>query len=125
MEWLVHLSWRLYLALPLMGVGVVIAVQGARRGQPALMSAVRGDPSELVRLMQGFRSTVIGLALVGLGAAWIWQLGWLLIVSLAVACGETMETALVIYALRHGSDVKIGTRQSRYETRHRPLASSC
>lgn len=124
MELLVHLSWRLYLALPLMALGVVIATCGAKRGRPALVSAVGGDPSHLVTLMHGFRNTIIGLALVGIGAAWVWHLTWLFIVSLATACGETLETSLIIYALRHGSQLKIGTRRVRYETRRQLMASS-
>ena len=123
MELVVHLSWRLYLALPLMALGVVIAIRGAKRARPALVSAVRGDPSRLVTLMQGFRATVIGLALVGIGAAWIWHLTWLFIVSLAIACGESLETFLVIYALRHGAHVEIGARRVRVGPQGR-LASS-
>jgi hypothetical protein len=58
--------------------------------------------------MEGFRATIIGLALVGIGAAWIWHLPWLLAISLAVGGGETMETSLILFALRHGAGVKIG-----------------
>lgn len=112
-ENVVHLSWRLYFALPLMALGATLALRAARRGQPALMCTVRGDPSQLIPLMQRFRATVIGLAMVGIGAAWIWHLSWLLIVSLAVAVGESMETALAIFALRHGTQLQIGTPRGR------------
>lgn len=63
--------------------------------------------------MQGFRATIIGLALVGIGAAWIWHLTWLLIVSLATAGGETLETSLIIFALRHGAELKLGARTTK------------
>ena len=124
MDLLIHFSWRLYLALPMMGLGLVIAIGGAKRARPALVAAVRGDPSHLVTLMRGFRATVIGLALVGIGAAWIWHLTWLFIVSLATACGESLETFLVIYALQHGADVSLGARRVRVETRRRLAPSS-
>jgi hypothetical protein len=69
---------------------------------------VRGDAAQLVLFMEGFRATIIGLALVGLGTAWIWHLPWLLAISLAVGGGETLETSLILFALRHGAGLKIG-----------------
>ena len=108
METLVHLSWRLYLAVPLMTLGAAGAVWGANRGLQGLLRAVRGDAAQLVPLMEGFRATIIGLALVGIGAAWIWHLPWLLAISLAVGGGETMETSLILFALRHGAGLKTG-----------------
>jgi hypothetical protein len=108
METLVHLSWRLYLALPLMALGAACAVWGAKRGLPGLLRAVRGNATQLVPLMEGFRATIIGLALVGISVAWIWHLPWLFAISLAVGGGETMETSLILFALRHGADLKIG-----------------
>ncbi len=48
--------------------------------------------------MRGFRTTIIGLALAGVGAAWLWQIGWLLAVSLIVGFGETLESSLDIDA---------------------------
>ncbi|PON15464.1 hypothetical protein C2W62_23650 [Candidatus Entotheonella serta] len=110
---IINLSWRFYLAIPLMALGATLALRAARRGHPALMCTVRGDPSQLIPLMQRFRATVIGLAMVGIGAAWIWHLTWLCIVSLAIAVGESMETALAIFALRHGSQLQVGTYRGR------------
>ncbi|ETX06091.1 hypothetical protein [Candidatus Entotheonella palauensis] len=116
METLVNLSWRLYLALPLMALGAALALRSERRGHPAFLCMVRGDPSQLIPLMQCFRAMVIGLAMIGVGAAWIWHLTWLFIVSLTIAVGESMETALVIYALRHGSQLQVGTPRARGRT---------
>lgn len=105
---LAHLSLRLYLAFPLMVLGAVLAVWGAKRGLQGLLHAVGGDPAQLVPLMQGFQATMIGLALVGIGTAWVWQLPLLLILSLAIGGGETLETSLILFALRHGSHLKLG-----------------
>src|SRR5262245_33088614 len=106
MEILRHLTWRWFLALPLMTVGTVCAVRGARRGWRGLRGAVHGDAGQLVPFMEGFRTCIIGLALVGIGAAWIWHLYVLLLLSLAIGCGETMETFLILFALRHGAHLE-------------------
>jgi len=90
-----------------MALGAAGAVWGAKRGLQGLLRAVRGDAAQLVPLMEGFRAAIIGLALVGIGAAWIWHLPWLLAISLAVGGGETIETSLILFALRHGAGLKI------------------
>lgn len=113
MEMFVHLSWRLYLAVPLMAIGAAGAVWGANRGLQGLRGAVRGDSAQLIPFMEGFRATVIGLALVGIGAAWIWHLTWLLLISLAIGGGETLETSLILFALRHGATLEIGRPGAR------------
>jgi hypothetical protein len=113
METLAHLSWRLYLAIPLMMLGAAFAVWGSKRGLKGLLRAVRGDSAHLVPFMEGFRAAIIGLALVGIGVAWVWHLTWLLVLSLATAGGETLETSLILFALRHGSSLEIGRPRVR------------
>jgi hypothetical protein len=107
-ETLAHLGLRFYLAFPLMVLGGVLAIWGAKRGLKGLIYAVRGDPTQLAPLMEGFRATMIGLALVGVGTAWLWHLPLLLILSLAIGGGETLETSLILFALRHGSHLQLG-----------------
>lgn len=119
METLVHLSWRLYLVVPLMVLGAVVAVWGAKCGNKGLLGAWRGDSAQLAPLMRGFRAFVLGLAMIGLGVAWAWHLPWLLIVSLATAGGETLETSLVLYALKHGARLQIGARRGPLPAGHR------
>lgn len=113
MDTLVHLSWRLCLALPLMALGAIFAVWGAKRGLRGLLGAVRGDSTQLVAFMEGFRATIIGLALAGIGVAWIWHLSLLLVLSLAIGCGETLETSLILFALRHGAHLELGRPRVR------------
>ena len=113
METLVNLSWRLYLILPLMALGAVCAVRGAQQGLPGLRRAVHGDSTQLVPFVKGFRATIWGLALIGIAAAWLWHLTWLFIISLAIGCGETLETFLILFALRHGAHLSIGTHRPR------------
>jgi hypothetical protein len=113
MESLLNVSWRLYLVLPLMALGAVLAVWGAKRGRTGLLGAWRGNAAMLVPLMIGFRACIIGVALIGVSAAWVWHLPWLLIVSLATAGGETLETSLILFALRHGKHLEIGRSRAR------------
>ena len=113
MTTLVGLVGWWYGALPLMAVGAVYAVRGARRGWHGLRGAVHGDASQLVPLMAGFRTCILGLALVGISAAWIWQRPVLLLLSIAIAAGETMETSLILFALRHGAHLEYGRPRAR------------
>jgi hypothetical protein len=113
MKTLVCLVGWWYGALPLMAVGAVYAVRGARRGWHGLRGAVYGDASQLVPLMEGFRTCILGLALVGISAAWIWHRPVLLLLSLAIAAGETMETSLILFALRHGAHLEYGRPRAR------------
>ena len=75
--------------------GLWLEIHGLRRW-------LRGDHSKIVTWIQGFRLSIIGLALVGIGAAWAWQLTWLLVLSLAIGGEETLESSIVIYALKKG-----------------------
>jgi hypothetical protein len=63
--------------------------------------------------MAGFRTCILGLALVGISAAWIWQRPVLLVLSIAIAAGETMETSLILFALRHGAHLEYGRPRAR------------
>jgi hypothetical protein len=58
--------------------------------------------------MVGFRAFMLGLALSGIAAAWAWHLTWLLVLSLTTAAGETLETSLILFALRHGAHLELG-----------------
>jgi hypothetical protein len=72
--------------------------------------------------MIGFRAFIIGLALIGVSAAWAWHMPWLLIVSLATAGGETLETSLILFALRHGGHLKMESSRAR-PPRYRPRST--
>jgi len=120
-ETLIHSAWRWYVVVPLMAVGVACAVWGARWGWHGLRGAVDGDTAQLVPLMQGFRACIISLALVGLGAAWAWQLPVVLALSLWIGGGETFETSLILFALRHGADLAIGVPRAGDRARTLPI----
>lgn len=111
METLMSLPWREYPAAALIGVGgflTVRAVLQCRAAWPRLSGSMQP-----LAWMQGFRLTIIGLAVVGVGAAWLWQAGWLFILSLAVAGEETLETTICVSALKRARrDPGVGIREA-------------
>ena len=101
MDTLVDLSWRAYPAGVMVVLGVVAMVRG-------IASIVRGaripihNRSKLIVGVGGFRIGIIGMALAGLAGAWIGQLDWLLVLSLAIGGEEALESSVILYALRRG-----------------------
>ncbi len=92
---LIELPWRHYLAAALMLLGAALAARGLR----AMIGPLR-DSVALLRWVRGFRTVVIGLALAGIGAAWLWQQAWILAVALGVSGVETLESSTSIAVLR-------------------------
>lgn len=107
---LFDLSWRVYPVTVLVAGGGVLAATGLRRCLAAWWRPGGGVMQPLV-WMGGFRRTVLGLALIGVGAAWFWQVGWLLAVALVVGFEETLESSLAIAALR--DEPRLETAQHR------------
>ena len=99
MDALVELTWRGYPATALMLLGAVVAARAVLLCRAAWRRPLSG-PMQPLAWMEGFRLFVIGLALAGIGAAWLWQLGWLLALSLAIGGEETLESSIAITALR-------------------------
>ncbi len=102
METLIELSWRVYPISALIALGNGLALWGLLMGLNGLRGALRGDSGKLLPWIQGFRLFIAGLALTGLGVAWAWHLTWLLVLTLAIGGEETLESSIVIYALRRG-----------------------
>lgn len=113
LETLMHLAWQYACTGLLCLLGVPLAVWGIQTGQRGLRGAMRGDPAQLIPCMQGFRAAVIGLALIGVGLAWALHLPWLMILSLTTAAGETLESTLILFAIRHGAHLQIGRPHRR------------
>ncbi len=100
---LVQLSWRVYPAAGLMALGTVLSLRGVRLAGAGLRRPLSGSMQSLT-WMRGFRLTIIGLAVAGVGAAWLWQIGWLLALALAIGGEETLESSIAIAALRRARD---------------------
>ncbi len=99
---LIELSWRVYPISALIALGIGLALRGLVMGLNGLRGALRGDSGKLLPWIQGFRLSIIGLALAGLGVAWGWHLTWLLVLTLAIGGEETLESSMVIFGLRRG-----------------------
>lgn len=109
---LIELSWRLYPAAALMLAGAWLAVVGMRLERDSVRRPVR-DPGKNLTWMRGFRLAVIGLAVAGVGAAWLWHLGWLLALALAIGGEETLESSICIAALRQAPRLEAEHRRRR------------
>jgi hypothetical protein len=94
------------------GLGLVI--YGLRGGYFSWGLGVN-HPEKSLRWMLGFRQVMIGLAVIGVGAAWWWQLGWLLALALIIGGEETLESSICIFALREqrsGRNLTSGHRRT-------------
>lgn len=98
MDALLDLSWRVYPAALMMAVGFILAIRGTlyfRRGfQPPF-----DGPSRILAGVRGFRRAVIGFAIAGIAVAWLWQIDWILVLSLVIGGEELLESTLHIQAL--------------------------
>jgi len=102
---LVRLPWRAFPAAALLLLGLLLALRAVLRAHAAWSRPLTGTMQPL-SWMRGFRSTVIGLAVMGVGAAWLWHLGGLLAVSLVVGGEEALESSIAISALSQATPVK-------------------
>jgi hypothetical protein len=94
-------SWRVYPAtgLVLLGAGVVAAA--VRAGLTGSDWRQGGAATALAYLLL-FRRLAVGLALAGVGVAWIEQVPWLLGASACIGLGELLETSFDIGVIRWG-----------------------
>ena len=102
MEALIDLSWRIYPATVLMAVGASLFLLGMAKEWSGLRLALNGDPGKILIFLLGFRLSIIGLALAGIGAAWAWHLTVLLVLSLVIGGEELLESSAHIFAVRRG-----------------------
>ena len=98
MDVLTEFTWRIYPAFVLLILGGVLTLRGAMLE----LAGLKGDASKNLTWIRGFRMSILGLALAGVGASWLWNLKWLLILSLAIGGEEILESSLVIYGLKRG-----------------------
>lgn len=113
MDSLIDLSWRVYPAAAMMTLGAVVWFMGSRMAIRGLRRPI-GDSTKMQAFVIGFRFAVIGITLVGLGAAWNWHLTWLLVLSLVFGGEELFEATIHLSILR---------MKPRYGT-HRPITLS-
>jgi len=97
MHALATLAWRAYPATGMIAWGLWFVLAGLRRCRAAWPAA--GGLMQPAAWMRGFRVAIVGLALAGVGAAWLWQIAWLLVAALLIGFGELLESSLDIEAL--------------------------
>jgi hypothetical protein len=98
METLFSLSWRVYPCTALMLLGALCLARGVRQGVSGLFRQ-RG-PAQVVALMDAFRSTMLGVLLAGIGAAWLWGITWLFVLALVFGLEEIYESSRYLSLLR-------------------------
>jgi hypothetical protein len=104
---IVGASWREYPAAALAVAGLVLLGKGLWFG----FAGSRGLLHERDALgwMRGFRLAVVGLCLVGIAVAWVWQVLWLFVAAAAIMGEELLETSVIIETLkRHPPRVASG-----------------
>jgi hypothetical protein len=100
-EQLLMLPWRAYPAavVALLGAGLVAA--GLRAAAGCCRRQLSG-PEWALAYLYVFRRVVVGLALIGAGAAWSWQVPGLLAACVCIGIGELLESTFYIEVLRWG-----------------------
>lgn len=88
----------LVLEVLLIVVGLTLFASGARRWFRG--GRGRGESRRVLSMIQGFRVGIIGLALAGVGIGLLTDRTWVLILSLAIAGEEILETSIMIAALK-------------------------
>lgn len=98
---LTDLSWRYYPAAAMILIGGLIFWRALRGGPDGERGLARRH-TEIVERVEGFRLAMLGLVLAGLGAAWIWQMPWLLFLALGIGFVEIRESTAIITAIKQG-----------------------
>ncbi len=99
MDALVDLSWRAYPVAIIAALGFGVSVRGFALLVQGWRRSVWDRDRNLI-WVQGFRQSIVGLAVVALAASWQWQQLWLLLLALAIGGEELLETSIIIFALR-------------------------
>ena len=99
MDTIFSTGWLHYLGIGVTVYGIALFWRGLWGGRNGERGLVRRGVAMLERL-EGWRLTLVGLTLTGLGAAWFWDLRWLLVLSLGIGFAELHETSHILKAWR-------------------------
>lgn len=94
--------------LLVLALGLVQLWRGLR-GQPEGEGGLVRRHSTALGRMEGFRTTMSGLALVGLGAGWLMQDRLLIFLALGIGIVELRESSMIINAVKFGHRPRIAT----------------
>jgi hypothetical protein len=87
--------WGNLAAFALILCGLMLIGRGLLGCRDGARSLLRRQTDMLGRI-EGFRLTVFGLVLVGVGAAVIWQAQWLLLLALGIGFVEILESSTLV-----------------------------
>ena len=91
--------WTSPIAFAVIGLGVMLVWRGLRSGRDG-DRALLGQRIDMLNRLEGFRLTVFGLVVIGVGAAVIWQAQWLLLLALGIGFVEILESSALIAVWR-------------------------
>jgi hypothetical protein len=94
-------SWAIPTAVGLTIAGLLLVLRGLR-GNREGVHALLGQRTDMLNRIEGFRLTVLGLVLIGVGAAMMWQAKWLLILVLGIGFVEILESSTLIAVWKWG-----------------------
>jgi hypothetical protein len=93
-------EWRAFPVAVLVAAGLLAIARGVSFWRVARRTAQ--DPARALQVALGFRFAILGACVEVFAAAWLWQVGWLLLLSLIVLGEEMLESAVAVAALRDG-----------------------
>jgi hypothetical protein len=107
MDAIVDFSWRAYPGSAIMALGFVVATYGLLR-LVAWQRLSAFDSATPIVFVGGLRAGLVGLAIAGVGAAWVWQQLWVLLIALAIGGEELLECSVILFVLRRGRRIEAG-----------------
>ena len=93
--------WASPIAVALIALGLMLVWRGLRGGRDG-NRALLAQRIDMLHRIEGFRLTVFGLVLIGVGAAAIWRAQWLLLLALGIGFVEILESSALIVVWRWG-----------------------
>ncbi len=87
--------WASPIAIAVIALGLMLVWRGLRGGRDG-GRALLGQRIDMLHRIEGFRLTVFGLVLIGVGAAVIWRAQWLLLLALGIGFVEILESSTLI-----------------------------
>ena len=93
--------WVSVFAIAVIAFGLMLVWRGLRGGRDG-SRALLGQRMDMLHRIEGFRLTVFGLVLIGVGAAVIWQAQWLLLLALGIGFVEILESSALIAVWKWG-----------------------
>jgi hypothetical protein len=97
--------WTSPIAFAVVTLGLMLVWRGRRGGHDG-ERALLGQRIDMLNRIEGFRLTVFGLVLVGIGAAVIWRVLWLLLLAVGIGFVEILESSALIAVWRWGRRAK-------------------